>query len=137
MCATNTSQHPHKSSPVDLRVRAIQLGIMADFCLTGLKLVGGWAFESSSLATDGWHSASDLATDTIALVVVWTGRHAHTSRRSASVARLFECAASLLASSALVALGLHIAWENTAALRLHFFYLSSGLDEQIDASDGH
>ncbi|RTE78502.1 hypothetical protein BHE90_007013 [Fusarium euwallaceae] len=69
-----TPDHRRQSSTADSTVRAVRVGVIADVSLTTLKLAGGWAFRSSSLSADGWHSASDLATDLFALVVVVTAR---------------------------------------------------------------
>jgi divalent metal cation (Fe/Co/Zn/Cd) transporter len=121
MCAASTSQHPYKSNPNHQGVRAIQLGVIADLCLTGLKLTGGWAFEFSSLASDGWYSASDLVMDTVALAIVWASQRVRATSGDASTVRILECTTSLTASSVLVVLGLHMTWENMTALKLQFF----------------
>ncbi|KAF4963996.1 hypothetical protein FSARC_8046 [Fusarium sarcochroum] len=103
-------------APVSWNMRAAQLGIITDLCLTGLKLVGGWAFKSKSLSSDGWHSADDLVTDMIALVVVLATQHLRRTNNHVSAAEILEGVASLFASGALVLVGVNMVWQNKLAI---------------------
>lgn len=136
MNRTPTTHHGAQSR-ADSSVRAVQVGIVADVCLTALKLTGGWAFQSSSLSADGWHSAGDMTTDLVALVVVHACQHLRTIRKDTSAARLLEETSSLVSSGALVALGLQMAWGNMTSLQLQFFAASSGIDTPLDVATGH
>ncbi|RSL67344.1 hypothetical protein CEP53_003029 [Fusarium sp. AF-6] len=135
-----TGQTPDRHrqfSTADSTVRAAQVGVIADVCLTTLKLAGGWAFQSSSLSADGWHSASDLATDLVALVVVRACQHLRTHRKDSSAARLLEETSSLVSSGALVALGLQMTWENMASLQPQFFTASTDPGTPFDVASEH
>ncbi|RMJ17650.1 hypothetical protein CDV36_002653 [Fusarium kuroshium] len=132
-----TPDHRRQSSTAESTVRAVQVGVIADVSLTTLKLAGGWAFRSSSLSADGWHSASDLATDLFALVVVQTNQHLRTTRKNASAARLLEEISSLVSSGALAALGLQIAWENMTSLQPQFFTASTDPGTPFDVASEH
>ncbi|KAI8664986.1 hypothetical protein NCS56_00933000 [Fusarium sp. Ph1] len=132
-----TNHHHEESSGADSGVRAVQAGVIADVCLTALKLTGGWAFQSSSLSADGWHSAGDMATDFVALVVVRACQHLRTTRKDMSAARLLEETSSLVSSSALIALGLQMARENMKSLQLQFFTASLGLGTPLDVTSEH
>ncbi|KAI8716264.1 hypothetical protein NCS52_00919500 [Fusarium sp. LHS14.1] len=131
------TNHHHAQSRTDPSVRALQVGVIADVCLTALKLTGGWTFQSSSLSADGWHSAGDIATDLVALVVVRACQHLRTTRKDTSAAKLLEETSSLVSSGALVALGLQMAWENMKSLQLQFFIESPGLDTALDLASEH
>lgn len=131
------TNHQNAQSRADPGVRAVQVGVIADVCLTTLKLTGGWAFQSSSLSADGWHSASDLATDLVALVVVQTNQHLRTTSKNMSAARFLEETSSLVSSGALVALGLQMAMENMTSLQLQFFTVSPSIDIPLDVSSEH
>lgn len=136
MNGTPTNHH-HAQSRTDPGVRAVQVGVIADVCLTALKLAGGWTFQSSSLSADGWHSAGDMATDLVALVVVRACQHLRITRKDTSAAKLLEETSSLISSGALVALGLQMAWEDMSSLQLQFFTESPGLDTPLDLALEH
>lgn len=128
------AKHHHEQSRADPGVRAVKIGVIADVCLTALKLTGGWTFQSSSLSADGWHSAGDMATDLVALVVIRACQHLRTSRKDTSAARLLEQTSSLVSSGALVALGLQMARENMTSLQLQVLTASPSIDTPLDVA---
>lgn len=131
------ANHHHEQSRADAGVGAVQVGVITDVCLTALKLIGGWAFQSSSLSADGWHSAGDMATDLVALVVVCACQHLRTIRKDTSAARRLEGTSSLVSSGALIVLGLQMARKNMKSLQLQFFTASPGLDTPLDVASEH
>ncbi|KAF4984589.1 hypothetical protein FZEAL_266 [Fusarium zealandicum] len=137
MYETEANQNHPNSASSDFGLRVVQLGLIVDAFLTSLKLAGGWAFDSNSLVADGWHSASDIVTDLVALAVVWASQRLRTQKADDSKAILLEGATSFAASSALAILGLSIAWQNTLALKLQFFPALSGHSSWIDATYSH
>ncbi|RSL43218.1 hypothetical protein CEP54_015173 [Fusarium duplospermum] len=132
-----TNHHDEKSGAANSIVRAVQIGVITGVCLTALKLAGGWVFKSSSLSADGWHSAGDMVSDLIALVVVRACQHLRTNRKDTSVARLLEETSSLVSSGALVALGLQMAWENMNTLQFQFFTISPDLNTPLHVAPEH
>lgn len=117
---TRTIQSPKdgdsSTSGDELSTRIVQISLLTNLGLAGIKLVGGWIFKSKSLSADGWHSLTDLATDVLALATILVSSMLKAIDLRKSTVGHVERSMSLLASGLLVMLGVHMAWESGTAL---------------------
>jgi cation diffusion facilitator family transporter len=96
-------------------VRVTVIGSVIDLLLGIAKLIVGYFAHSQALIADGVHSLSDLGTD---LIVIYAAKHAH---READEEHPYghgriETVATVALGTALILVGLGIAWDATDRL---------------------
>ncbi len=103
------------SSPIDSGARVTMLGILINLILLTAKLIGGFLTGSLGLIADGFHSASDLATDLAVLGGIHLGARKPDANHAYGHGR-YETIAGGIVAGALMLVGAYIAWSAGSAL---------------------
>lgn len=120
MVSSNQTMPPENRSKSDLTtgLRVTWIGLLVNVGLSGLKLLVGFAYKSQALIADGFHSLSDLFSDTIVILGLKWGRKAADEKHPYGHARI-ETITGLIIGIALIVVGLGIAYHAILAIYEH------------------
>jgi divalent metal cation (Fe/Co/Zn/Cd) transporter len=102
----------------DPGVSLTRLGMVCNLVIALSKIIGGWAFNSSVLTADGWHSVTDLTSDVLTLVTLFLGLKAQNNARFKP--EDVEFYGSIVISTILLFAASHMGWESLNSLYDYF-----------------